>query len=161
MEDYQAMMINIVIEINEQKQPIKMTCKGEYSSWLNYIILANDSSGCICVSCDQNGLGKTAKTTIFEIKWTCSKSVWTRWIPRQVCVAMFMKLCDIVYLCYHSDMLLSDYEYVHQCLKFGTDVHVAMVMLADANKTFFYEVRIEFIRWYNFYYCIWYCIRIY
>ena len=48
---------------------------------------------------------------------------------------------NVIYLCYHSDMLLSDYEYVHQCLKFGTDVHVIMVMLADANQTFSYEVR--------------------
>lgn len=38
-------------------------------------------------------------------------------------------------------MLLSDYEYVHQCLKFGTDVRVTMVMLAEANQTFSYEVR--------------------
>ena len=55
----------------------------------------------------------------------------------------FVLLClfNVVYLCYHSDMLLSDYEYVHQCLKFGTDVHVTMVMLADANQTFSYEVR--------------------
>ena len=37
-------------------------------------------------------------------------------------------------------MLLSDYEYVHQCLKFGTDVHVTVVMLTDANRTFSYEV---------------------
>jgi len=42
-------------------------------------------------------------------------------------------------------MLLSDYEYVHQCLKFGTDVHVAMVTLADANQTFSYDVRNEFL----------------
>ena len=38
-------------------------------------------------------------------------------------------------------MLLSDYEYVYQCLKFGTDVNVTMVTLADANQTFSYEVR--------------------
>ena len=50
-------------------------------------------------------------------------------------------LFNVVYLCCHSDMLLSDYEYVHQCLKFSTDVHVTMVMLTDANKTFSYEVK--------------------
>ena len=50
-------------------------------------------------------------------------------------------LFNVVYLCCHSDMLLSDYEYVHQCLKFSTDVHVTMVMLTDVNKTFSYEVK--------------------
>lgn len=39
IEDYQAMMINVVIEVSDQKQPIKMTCKGEYNQWLYYIIL--------------------------------------------------------------------------------------------------------------------------
>ena len=53
-----------------------------------------------------------------------------------------------VYLCYHSDMLLSDYEYVHQCLKFGTDVHVTMVKLADANQTFTYKVRNHLLKCY-------------
>ena len=38
-------------------------------------------------------------------------------------------------------MLLSDYEYVHQCLKFGTDVHVSMMKLTDAAQTFSYEVN--------------------
>ena len=49
---------------------------------------------------------------------------------------------NVVYLCFHSDMLLSDYEYVHQCLKFGNDVHVTMVKLTDAAQTFSYKVRI-------------------
>ena len=49
---------------------------------------------------------------------------------------------NVVYLCCHSDMLLSDYEYIHQCLKFGTDVHVTMVKLTDAVQTFYYRVRI-------------------
>ena len=39
IEDYQAMMINVVIEVNDQKQPIKMTCKGQYNQCLYYIIL--------------------------------------------------------------------------------------------------------------------------
>ena len=46
-----------------------------------------------------------------------------------------------VYLYCHSNMLLSDYQYVHQCLKFGTDVHVTMVKLSDANQTFSNGVR--------------------
>ena len=47
----------------------------------------------------------------------------------------------MILFCCHSDMLLSDYEYVYQCLKFGTDVNVTMVTLADVNQTFSYEVR--------------------
>ena len=51
-------------------------------------------------------------------------------------------------------MLLSDYEYVHQCLKLGTDVHVTMVMLADAIQTFSYEVRNPLKSQYTYYIAI-------
>lgn len=37
-EDYQAMMINVVIEVTDQKQPIKMTCRGQYIA-INYTIV--------------------------------------------------------------------------------------------------------------------------
>ena len=36
-EDYQAMMINVVIEVSDQKQPIKITCKGKYTNIMTNI----------------------------------------------------------------------------------------------------------------------------
>ena len=48
-------------------------------------------------------------------------------------------------LCYHSNMLLSDHKYVHQCLKLGTDVHVTMVKLTDVNQTSSDVVRSSYV----------------
>ena len=42
-------------------------------------------------------------------------------------------------------MLLCDHKYVHQCLKFGTDVRVTMVKLTDVNKTISDGVRSNYI----------------